>query len=78
MCRVQNDSPIRILNTDVFGITSTTFDLPSYVVDLVHLLAEASSPPPMRTRPINNLVLNYFDIEAEQGKDSNRHDSPSS
>ena len=77
MCRVQNDSPIRILNADIFATPSTTFDLSSYAADLANLLAEAPSPPPMRTRPINNLVENFLDIEAKHGKDSDRHVSPS-
>ena len=75
--RVHIESPICILNADMFATPSTTFELPLYVVDLAHLLAETPSPPPSRTRPFNNLVLDFLDIEVEQSKDSDRHDSPS-
>ena len=55
-----------------------TFDLPSYAAEFAHFLAEALSPPPSRFRPFNKLVLDFLDIEAEQGEDSDRHGSPSS
>ena len=55
-----------------------TFELPSYAAELANLLAEAPSPPPSRTRLFNNLVLDFLDIEAEQGEDIDRHGSPSS
>jgi hypothetical protein len=77
MCRVQNESPIRILNADMFATPSTTFKLPSYVAELTYLLAEAPSPPPIPTRLFNKLVLDFLDIEAEQGEDSDRLGSPS-
>ena len=77
MCRVQIESPIRVLNADMFATPSTTFELPSYVAELAHLLAEASSQAPIRTRPFNKLVLDFLNIEAEQGEDSDRHGSPS-
>ena len=57
---------------------SKTFKLPSYVAELANLLAEAPSPPPSHTRPFNNLVLDFLDIEAEQGEDIDRHGSLSS
>jgi hypothetical protein len=72
MCRVQNKSPIRVLNADMFATPSTTFELLSYAAELTHLLAEAPSPTPIRTRPFNKLVLDFLDIEAEQGEDSDR------
>jgi hypothetical protein len=72
MCRVQNESPIRVLNADMFATPSTTFELPSYAAELAHLLAEAPSQTPIRTRPFNKLVLDFLDIEAEQGEDSDR------
>jgi hypothetical protein len=78
MCRVQNDSPIRVLNAHMFSTPSTTFEFPSYDAQLANLLAEAPSPPPIRTRPFNKLVLDLLDIEAEQGEDSDRHGSPHS
>ena len=56
---------------------STTFELPLYAADLAHLIAEAPFPPPRRTHPFNKLVLDFLDIEAEQGEDSDRHGSPS-
>ena len=49
----------------------------SYAVELAHLLAEAPSPSPRRTRPFNKYVLDFLDIKAEQGEDSDRHGSPS-
>jgi hypothetical protein len=65
MCRVQNESPICVLNVDIFATPSTTFELPSYVAELTYLLAEAPSPAPVRTRPFNKLILDFLDIEAE-------------
>ena len=77
MCRVQNESPIRVLNANMFATPSTTFELPSYAAELANLLAEAPSLPPIRTRPFNKLVLDFLDIEADQGEDSDRLGSPS-
>ncbi len=76
MCRVQTESPIRVLNADMFATPSTTFELPPYAAQLANVYAEAPSPPPSRTRPFDNLVLEFLDIEAEQGEDSDRHASP--
>ena len=73
MCRVQNESPIRVLNANMFAMPSTTFKLPSYATELAHLLAEALSPPLNRTRPFNKLVLDFQEIEANQREDSERH-----
>ena len=78
MCRVQNESPIRVLNADMFATPLTTFELPFYVVELAHVLVEAPSPPPSRTRHFNKTILDFLDLEAEQGEDSDRHDSLSS
>ena len=77
MFRVPKESPIRVLFADMFPTPSTTFELPSYAAKLAHHFAKAPSPPPTRTHPFNNLVLDCLDIEAKQGVDSNRHDSPS-
>ena len=77
MCRAQFQSPIRVLTVDMFSTPSTTFELPCYAAELANLLAEAPSPPPSRIRPFNKLVEDYVDIEAEEGEDSDRHDSPS-
>ena len=68
---------LSVLNADMFATPSTTFKLPLYAADLAHLLAETPSPPPSRTRPFNKLVLDFLDIQAEQGEDSERHDKPS-
>jgi hypothetical protein len=76
MCRVQNDSPIHVLNANMFCTPSNTFEFPSYAAQLANVLAEAPSPPPIRTRPFKKLVLDFLDIEAEQGEDSDRHASP--
>jgi hypothetical protein len=78
MCRVPNGSPIRVLNADMFSTPSTTFDLPPYAAQFANLLVDAPSPPPIRTRPFNKLVLGFLDIEAKQGVDSDRHGSPHS
>ena len=62
------------------GVSSSpfnTFELPTYAAGLANLLADAPSPPPTRTRPFNKLVLEYVDLEAEEGEDSDRHGSPS-
>ena len=52
--------------------SSNTFELPTYDVELANLLAEATSPPPSGIRPFNNLVLDFLDIEAEEGDNSDR------
>jgi hypothetical protein len=54
-----------------------TFELPTYAARLANLFADAPSPPPTRIRPFNKLVLDYVDIEAEEGEDSDRQGSPS-
>ena len=75
--RVHIESPICVLNADMFATPSTMFELPLYATDLAHLLAEAPYPPPSRTCPFNKLVLDFLDIVAEQGEDSDRHGTPS-
>ena len=75
--RVQNESPIRVLTADIFSIPSTMFELSSYAAGLAKLLAEASSLASIRIRPFNKLVLDYLDIEAEEGENSDRNGSPS-
>jgi hypothetical protein len=77
MCRVQNESLIRVLNANMFATPSTTFELPSYAAQFAHLLAEATSPLPNRIRPLNKLVLDFLDIDAKQCEDSDRHGSQS-
>jgi hypothetical protein len=76
MCRVPIESPIRVLNADMFATPSSSFELPPYAAQLANVYAEAPSPPASRTRPFDNLVLNFLDIEAMQGEDSDRHASP--
>jgi hypothetical protein len=71
-CKVQDVNPIQILITDMFATPSTTFELPSYAAELAHVLAEAPSPAPIRTRLFNKQVLDFLDIEAEQGEDNDR------
>jgi hypothetical protein len=61
----------------MFATPLMTFELPLYDVELAQLLAEAPSPPPSCTRPFNKLILDFLDIEAEHGEDSDRHGSPS-
>ena len=56
----------------MFSSPPKTFELPSYAAELANLLAEAPSPPPSPIRPFNNLVLDFLDIEAEEGEDSDR------
>jgi hypothetical protein len=77
MFKVHNESSICILNADMFATLSTTLELPSYVVELAHILGEVSSPPPSRTFHINKLILDFLDIEAKQCNDDDRHDNPS-
>jgi hypothetical protein len=62
----------------MFSTPSTTFEFLSYATELAHLLAEALSPTTNRTRPFNKLVLDFLDIEAEHGEDSDRYGIPSS
>ena len=66
-----------VLRRGMSSSPSKTFELPSYAAGLANLLAEAPSPPPSRIRPFNKVVLDYLDIEAEEGEDSDRHGSPS-
>jgi hypothetical protein len=61
----------------MFSTPSTTFELPPYAAEVAHLLAEAPSPPPRRIRPFHKGVLNFLDIEAVQGEDSDTLLSPS-
>ena len=75
--RVHIESPVHVLNADIFATPSTTFELPTYVSYLAHLLVEAPSPPLGHTRLFNKLVLDFLDTEAEQGEDSDRHGTPS-
>jgi hypothetical protein len=75
--QVQIENPLRLLNADMFATPSTMFELPHYDVQFAHLLAETPSPPPICIRPFNKLVLDFLDIEAEQGEDSDRHGNPS-
>ena len=56
----------------MFATPLTSFDLPSYAAELAHLLAKASSPPLICTRPFNKLVMDYVDKEAVEGKDGDR------
>ena len=66
-----------ILRRCISSSPSKTFELPTYAAGLANLLAEAPSPPPSRIRRFNKLVEEYVDVEAEEGKNSDRHDSPS-
>jgi hypothetical protein len=75
--RAPISSPIRVLTADMFSTPSATFELPSYAAELANVLAELPSPPPTRTRPFNNVVLDFLDIEAKQGEDSDSHGSAS-
>jgi hypothetical protein len=77
MYRVQIQSPIRVLDAEIFATPSATFELPPYASELAHRFAEAPSPPPSRIRPYNKLVLDFVDIEAEQGEESDTHSSQS-
>ena len=77
MCRVQIASPLRVLNSDMFAMPSTTFELPPYVFGLAHFLADAPSPPPSPIRHFNKKTLHFLDIEAEQCEHSDRHGGPS-
>jgi hypothetical protein len=38
MCRVQIESPIRVLNAEMFATPSATFELPQYASELAHFL----------------------------------------
>jgi hypothetical protein len=55
-----------------FATSLTTFELPSYAAEFAHVLAEAPSPAPIRTRPFNKQVLDFLDIKAEQGEYNDR------
>jgi len=61
----------------MFASSSTAFELLSYDVGLTHHFAEAPSPSPTSIRPFNKQILEFLDVEAEQGEDSDSHDTPS-
>ena len=61
-----------VLHRGMCSSPSKTFELPLYAVELANLLAEALSLPPSRIQPFNKLVLDFLDIEAEEGEDSDR------
>ena len=61
-----------VLRRGMCSSPSKTFELPSYAAELANVLAEALSPPPSRIRPFNKLVLDFLDIKAEEGEDSDR------
>ena len=67
---------IRVSTTDIFTTPLMTFELPSFIAEFAHHFIEAPSPPPSRTCPFNKLVLDFLDIEAKQGEDSDKHGSP--
>ena len=75
--RVPHESPVRVLIVDMFATLLMTFELPSYATGFAHQFAKAPSPPPPHARPFNTLVLNFLDVEAEQGEDNDRDGSPS-
>lgn len=62
----------------MFASPSMTFTLPTYAADLAHQMVDAPSPPPRRTRPFNDLVSNFLDIEALQAEATDEQSSPSS
>ena len=64
-------------NARMSSSPSKTFELPTYATSLANLLAETPSPPPRRIRPFNKLIENFLDIEADEGKESDRNGSPS-
>ena len=76
MCRVNIESPIRVLNADMFATPSKTFELPQYASELANLLAEAPSLPPSPIRPYKPLSV-FLDIEADVGEESDRHSTHS-
>lgn len=77
--KVPQENPIRVITAKMFAALSMAFELSSYVAKLAHHFAEAPFPPPTRTRtgPFNRLVLEFLDVEAEHGEDSDRDDNPS-
>ena len=66
-----------ILRRCMSSSPSKTFELLIYAARLANLLAEAPSPPSSRIRPFNKLIEDFLDIEADEGKDSDRNGSPS-
>lgn len=75
MFGVLKESLIRVLASSIFATPSATFELLSYHANFALHFTEAPSSPHSRTRPFNKLILDFLDIEVEQGEDSDRHDS---
>ena len=74
MCRVPWESPIRVLNPDMFRSPPRAFELPLYAGGLAHHFAVAPSPPITRAHLVDRRVLEYLDVEARQGMESDRDD----
>ena len=54
----------------MFSTPPKPFYLPSYARGLAYVFAEAPSSVPVRTQRYNSRVLDFVDIEARQGDES--------
>ena len=77
MYRVSPERPTLILNAEMFSTPPKQFYLPSYAGGLALIFVEAPSPVPARTRCYNSRVLDFVDVEARQGYNSDGSSSRS-
>ena len=77
MYRVSPERPTHIFNAEMFSTPPKQFYLLSYAGGLIHVFAEAPSLVPARTRRYNSRVLDFVDVEARQGYDSDDSSSRS-
>ena len=75
--RVSPQRPTRILNAEMFSTPPKRFYLPSYVGGLAHVFAEAPSLVLVRTQRYNSRVLDFVDVKARHGDESDGSSSRS-
>ena len=61
----------------MFSTLPKLFYLPSYAGGLLQVFAKAPSPVLVRTRHYNSRVLDFVDVEAKQGNESDGSSSRS-
>ena len=77
MYRVSPQRPTHIFNVEMFSTPPKPFNLPSYAKGLAQVFAEAPSPVPVHTQCYNSTVLDFVDVEAKQGDESDGSSSRS-
>ena len=77
MYRVSPQRPLHILNAEMFSTPPKPFYLLFYARGLTHVFAEAPSPVPIHTQRYNSKVLDFVNVEAKQGDESDDSSSRS-